>query len=136
VYKVVIPKLFVDYGRRQWPLGDNRNRAGSLLDGCGHKFKATNGWNKAEAAVTSKKGVDETGLMAVTCFHSIGVRYLNLYGGNEHYSHGTELFYTVERSVTATASDSLRSCSPTAPKPPRCASATMWPVSSNQQCEA
>jgi hypothetical protein len=90
-YKVLIPKLFVDYGRRQWPLGENRNRRGSLLDGCGHKFKATNGWNKAEAAATSKKGVDETGLMAVTCFHGIGVRYLNLYGGNERYSHGIRL---------------------------------------------
>jgi hypothetical protein len=30
-YKVLIPKLFVDYGRRQWPLWDNRNRV--LLDG-------------------------------------------------------------------------------------------------------
>jgi hypothetical protein len=47
--------------------------------------------NKAESAATSKKAVDETGLMAVTCFHGIGVRYLNLFGGNERYSHAMRL---------------------------------------------
>jgi hypothetical protein len=116
-------------------IGENGNRRGSLLDGCGHTFKVTDGWNKVEAAATSKKGVDERGLRAVTCFHSIGVRYLNLYGGNQHYSYSMRLFYTVETSGTATASGSLRPYIPTAPKPPRCTSATMWPASSNQQCE-
>jgi hypothetical protein len=64
---------------------------GDGSESCGHKFKATNGWNKAVAAATSKKGVDETGLMAVTCFHGIGVRYVNLYGANERHSHGERL---------------------------------------------
>jgi hypothetical protein len=54
-------------------------------------LKATNGWNKAIAAATSKKGVDETGVMAVTCFHGIGVCYVNLYGGKERHSHGERL---------------------------------------------
>jgi hypothetical protein len=29
--------------------------------------------------------------MAVTCLHGIGVRYLNLFGGNERYSHAMRL---------------------------------------------
>jgi hypothetical protein len=86
-----VPKLFVDYGRRMFSLAGNVDRRGSLNDACGHRFKATNGWNKAESAATSKKAVDETGLMAVTCFHGIGVRYLNLFGGNERYSHAMRL---------------------------------------------
>jgi hypothetical protein len=51
-----------------------------LSESCGHKFRATNGWNKAAAAATSEKGVNETGLMAVTYFHGIGIRFVNLYG--------------------------------------------------------
>jgi hypothetical protein len=47
--------------------------------------------NKAESAATSKKEVDEIGLMAATCFHEIGVRYLNQLGGNERYSHAMRL---------------------------------------------
>jgi hypothetical protein len=94
-YKVLIPKLFVDYGRRLFSLAGNVDRAGSLNDGCGHRFKATNGWNKAESAATSKKAVDETGLMAVTCFHGIDVRYLNLFGGKERYSHAMRLLEAV-----------------------------------------
>jgi hypothetical protein len=47
--------------------------------------------NKEESAATSKKAVDETELMAVTCFHGIGVRYLNLFGGNERYCHAMRL---------------------------------------------
>jgi hypothetical protein len=90
-FKVLVPKLFVDYGRRRWPAIGNMNENRPISDSCGHKFKATNGWNKAEAAATTKKGVDETGVMAVTCFHSIGVRYVSLYGGNERFSHGIRL---------------------------------------------
>jgi hypothetical protein len=69
----------------------NLNENRPISDSCGHKFKATNGCNKAEAAATTKKGVDETRVMAVTCFHGIGVRYVNLYGGNERFSHGIRL---------------------------------------------
>jgi hypothetical protein len=90
-YKVLIPKLFVDYGRRGWERMGNRRLRDHLSESCGHKFKATNGWNKAAAAATSKKGLDETGLMAVTCFHGIGVRFVNLYGGNERHTHGERL---------------------------------------------
>jgi hypothetical protein len=80
-------------------LAGNVERTGSLNDGCGHRFKATNGWNKAESAATSKKAVDETGLMAVTCFHGIGVRYLNLFGGNERYSHAMRLLEAMQMRV-------------------------------------
>jgi hypothetical protein len=100
-YKVLIPKLFVDYGRRRFSLAGNVERGGSLLDGCGHRFKATNGWNKVESAATTKKAVDETGLMAVTCFHGIGVRYLNLYGGNERYTHAMRLLEAMHADCPA-----------------------------------
>jgi hypothetical protein len=64
-YKVLVPKLFVDYGRRRFSLAGNVERGGSLLDGCGHRFKANNGWNKGESAAATKTSVDKTGLMAV-----------------------------------------------------------------------
>jgi hypothetical protein len=76
---------------RRFSLADNVERGGRLRDGCGHRFKATNGWSKAEYAAATKKAVDETGLMAVTCFHGIGVHYLHLYGGNERYTHACGL---------------------------------------------
>jgi hypothetical protein len=69
----------------------NRRLRDHLSESCDHKFKATNGWNNAAAAATSKKGLDETGLMAVTCFHGIGVCFVNLYAGNERHTHGERL---------------------------------------------
>jgi hypothetical protein len=100
-YKVLIPKLFVDYGRRLFSLAGNVERGGNLPDGCGHRFKATNGWNKAESAAASKTAVDETGLMAVTCFHGIGVRYLNLHGRNERDTHAMRLLEAMHADCPA-----------------------------------
>jgi hypothetical protein len=110
-YKVLMPKLFVDYGRRAWEVAGKRALRDHGSESCGHKFKATNGWNKAVAAAASKNGVHETGLMAITCFHGIGIRHVNLYGENERHSHG-------ERLLEATHTD--------CPKAPRMRVCYWW----------
>ena len=85
-FEELVPKLFVDYGRRQFDLaGDmlRRYESGIPDTACGHRFKATNGWNRAEIQTATKKHLDESGLVAVTCFHGINLRFLNIYGGGE-----------------------------------------------------
>jgi len=82
-YEKLPPKLFVDYGCRRFDLAVSTTQQA----GCGNNFKATSGWNKAEAVAQSKKALDETGLMAATCFHGTNLRFMNVYGGNERYSH-------------------------------------------------
>jgi len=91
-YEKLPPKLFVDYGCRRFDL------AGCTTQqvGCGNNFKATSGWNKAEAVAQSKKALDETGLMAATCFHGTNLRFMNVYGGNEWYSHVIRLLESNE----------------------------------------
>jgi Kyakuja-Dileera-Zisupton transposase len=96
-YEKLSPKLFVDYGCRRFDL------AGSTAQqaGCGNNFKATSGWNKAEAVAQSKKALDETGLMAATCFHGTNLRFMNVYGGNERYSHVIRLLESIEADCPA-----------------------------------
>jgi hypothetical protein len=96
-YEKLPPKLFVDYGRCRFDL------VGSAIQqaGCGNNFKATNGWNKAEAPAQSKKALDETGLMAATCFHGTNLRFMNVYGGNERYSHVIRLLESIEAECPA-----------------------------------
>jgi len=92
------PKLFVDYGRRQFDLAGNLSRRyeGGIPDtACGHRFKATNGWNRAEVKTATKKNLDETGLVAVTCFHGTNLRFLNIYGGGERHSHATRVIEAI-----------------------------------------
>ena len=79
------PKLFIDYRRPKFTLAGGESVVHTA--GCGNKFKAMSGWNKAETMSQSKKVLDETGLMAVTCYHGTNLRFLNVYGGNERYSH-------------------------------------------------
>jgi hypothetical protein len=98
-YEKLPPKLFVDYGRRNFGLAGSVS-AGRMA-GCGNKFKATSGWNKAEAMAQSKKALDETGLMAATCFHGTNIRFMNVYGGNERYSHVIRLLESIEAECPA-----------------------------------
>jgi len=58
---------------------------------CGHKFMATNGWNRPKTMITSKKVLDESGVFGITSFHGINLRYLNIYGGGERQSLGIRL---------------------------------------------
>jgi hypothetical protein len=98
-YEKLPPKLFVDYGRRKFGLAGSVSATQSV--GCGNKFKATNGWNKAEAIAQSKKTLDETGLIAATCFHGTNLRFMNVYGGNERYSHVVRLLESIEAECPA-----------------------------------
>lgn len=94
------PKLFIDYGRRQFDLAADMMRARRYESGipdtaCGNRFKATNGWNRAEIKSATKKNLDESGLVAVTCFHGTGLRFLNIYGGGERHSHATRILEAI-----------------------------------------
>ena len=67
-FEELIPKLFIDYGWRQFDLAANisrRDETGIPDTACGHRFKATNGWNWAAIKTATKKNLDESGLVAV-----------------------------------------------------------------------
>jgi hypothetical protein len=97
-FETLNPKLFVDYGRRQFDLAGPRKTAYEecLPDtACGNRFKATNGWNRAEAKTTTKRNLDESGLVATTCYHGTNLRFLNIYGGGERHSHAIRLLESI-----------------------------------------
>jgi hypothetical protein len=95
-YEKLPPKLFVDNGRRRFDLAGSTQQPG-----CGNNFKVTSGRNKAEAAAQSKKALDKTGLMAATCFHGTNLCFMNVYGGNERYSHVIRLLESIEAECPA-----------------------------------
>jgi len=95
-YEKLPPKLFMDYRCRRFDLAGSTTQQA----GCGNNFKATSGWNKAEAVAQSKKALDETGLMAATCFHGTNLRFMNVYG-NEQYSHVIRLLESIEADCPA-----------------------------------
>jgi len=55
---------------------------------CGHQFKAIDGWNRPKTITATKKALDNSGIVGITCFHGINLRFLNIYGGGEWQSHG------------------------------------------------
>lgn len=83
------PRMFVEYGRRDYMLSDSAPQDGD--DGCSSNFKATKGWKKAELATLGKRNLDESGLMGICCTHGIGLRYLNMHGTGERQTHGVNL---------------------------------------------
>jgi len=98
-YEQLPPKLFVDYGRRNFGLADSVSAA--RWASCGNRFKATSGWNKAEAMAQSKKALDETGLIAATCFQGTNICFMNVYGSNERYSHVIRLLESIQTECPA-----------------------------------
>jgi hypothetical protein len=89
-YEKLEPRKFVSYGVRDFSTPDavavnNRDPAG-----CDNKFHATGGWGKT-LNTSSKKHLDEAGLMGMTCFHGIPLRYLNIHGTGERQAHGVAL---------------------------------------------
>jgi len=66
---------------------------------CGHKFKATGGWNRHETITATKMALDESGIVGITCFHGINLRFLNIYGGGEWQSHSIRLIEAVLHEV-------------------------------------
>jgi hypothetical protein len=82
------PRCFVDYKRRDY---SRANDAPDAEGSCANEFKATNGWKKTEVATLRNKGVDESGLMVVTCFHGMALRFLNMHGTGERHTHALAL---------------------------------------------
>jgi hypothetical protein len=104
-YEKPPPKLFVDYGRHNFGLAGPMSA--TQRAGCGNKFTAPTGWNKAEAVAQSKKALDETGLMAATCFHGTNLRFMNVYGGNERCSHVIRLLEAIKTECPAAGQTQL-----------------------------
>jgi hypothetical protein len=98
-YEVLTPKMFVAYNQRQFNLASQGRNVPDTS--CGHKFKATSGWNRTETSTASKKHLAESGLMAATCFHGTNLRYLNLHGVGERQSHAFALLESILSEIEA-----------------------------------
>jgi hypothetical protein len=92
-FERLTPKTFVDYQRRDY---SRANDAPEDVGGpCANEFKATNGWKKTELTTLRNKGVDESGLMVVTCFHGMALRFLNMHGTGERHTHALALLESI-----------------------------------------
>jgi len=101
-FEIFKSKLFVDYGRKKFDLATSANYQVNTIipsNACGHKFQATDGWNRPETITATKKGLDESGVVGITCFHGVNLRFLNIYGGGERQSHGIRLIEAVLHEV-------------------------------------
>jgi hypothetical protein len=94
-WEVLIPKTFVDYQRRDYSLASEGIAEHGSTDGCSNNFKATGGWKRSELTTVAKKALDETGLMAATCFHGIAIRYLNIHRTGERQTHSVALLRNI-----------------------------------------
>ncbi|KAI5819852.1 hypothetical protein BZA77DRAFT_341555 [Pyronema omphalodes] len=83
------PRKFVSYGIRDFS-SEYMPAANNNTAGCDNRFHATGGWGKT-LNTSRKKHLDQSGLMGMTCFHGIPLRYLNIHGTGERQSHGVEL---------------------------------------------
>jgi hypothetical protein len=86
-YEQFEPRKFVCYGVRDLSSAEavEANDAG-----CNNRFHEPGGWGKT-LNTSSKKHLDEAGLMGMTCFHGIPLRYLNIHGTGERQAHGAAL---------------------------------------------
>jgi len=78
------PKLFVNYGRKKFDLATSTNDQVNTIipsNACRHKFTATDGWNRLETITATKKASDQSGVVGITCFHGVNLRFLNIYSG-------------------------------------------------------
>jgi hypothetical protein len=87
-HETLEPRKFVSYGIRDFSSQDTI--AVNDAAGCDNRFHATGGWGKT-LNTSSKKHLDEAGLMGMTCFHGIPLRYLNIHGTGERQAHGVAL---------------------------------------------
>jgi hypothetical protein len=91
-FERLTPKCFVDYKRRDY---SQANDAPDVSGACANEFKATNGWKNTELTTLRNKGVDESGLMVVTCFHGMALRFLNMHGTGERHTHALALLESI-----------------------------------------
>ena len=101
-FEIFEPKLFVNYGRKKIDLAMSANHQDNpiiLSNTCGHKFMATDGRNRPETITATKMVLDESGIVGITCFHLVNLRFLNIYGGGERQSHRIRLIEAVLHEV-------------------------------------
>jgi hypothetical protein len=81
------PRKFVAYGIRDFSTPHTIAVDDPQVTSCDNKFHATGGWGKM-LNTSTKEQLDESGLMGMTCFHGIPLRYLNIHGTGERQVHG------------------------------------------------
>lgn len=96
--EVFKPKLFVNYRRKKFHLATSANKQVNTSissNACGHKFKATDGWNTAKTITALQEESDESVIVQSTCNYGVKWRFLNIYGGGEWQSHSIRLIKAV-----------------------------------------
>jgi hypothetical protein len=81
-FEIFEPKLCVDYGRKKFDLATSTYEQVNTIipsKACRHKFKATERWNRPETITATKKALDESGVVGLTCFHRVNLRFLNIW---------------------------------------------------------
>ena len=86
------PKMFVNYGRREYPTSINPIDNDTT---CGSHFKATKGWSRTLKTTVTKKALDETGLVLATCYHGTPLRLLNMHGSGERHTHAEAILISI-----------------------------------------
>jgi hypothetical protein len=88
------PVTFFNHSRKKFDLVTSTNEQVNTIiptNTCGHQFKATDGWNRPETIAPSKTALDKSGVVGITCFHPVNLRFLNIYDCGEWLSHGFRL---------------------------------------------
>ena len=89
-FDTIQPKMFVDYGRREYPMAPKPTESP-----CGSHIKATRGWSCTLKTTDTKKALDETGLVVATCYHGTPLRFLNMHGSGECHSHAEAILLSI-----------------------------------------
>jgi len=102
-FELFEPKLFIDYGRNKLDLamaGNEQVNTNIPAKACVYKFNASDGWNRPEIISPTMKALDQTGVVGITCFHGVNLRFLHIHGGGEKQSHSIRLIEAVLHEVT------------------------------------
>ena len=101
-FGIVEPKLIFDNVMHKFVLGKIAHEHVNTSipsNVCGLKCMATNGWNSRETITATNKVLHESGVVGITCFYPINLRFLNIYSGGERQSHGIRLIEAVLHEV-------------------------------------
>jgi len=101
-FEIFEPKPFVEYGRKMFDLATRANEQVITIipsNACGHRFTATKGRNQPETIAATKKALDESGLVGITCCHGVHLRFLKICGGGARLSNGVRLTEAVMHEV-------------------------------------
>jgi len=94
--------LFFDYGRNMFYLAPSTHKQiNNIIPSNAYwpKFRTSDGLNRPKTFQATKKVLEESSVVGITCFHGINLRILNIYGGGEQRRHGIWLIEAVLHEV-------------------------------------